>query len=461
MGRASPGHPIAEYRSRPQLRPMSHPPARQSLDPALLADATAQLREANLAFARRYPGDGAARQPVHTLIEGAHHFTPTIARERGDEALRMLDAYAPDATRLGRALGITEHPALATVASRVREKLTREPVEDYRIDFEDGYGVRSDEEEDRHAIVVAEHVARGLVDRTLPPSIGVRIKPLTEELRARSIRTLDLLMTALADAGGLPPRWLVTLPKVTVVEQVDYFVAVLRSFERSLALADGSLRFDMQIEVPQIILSREGASLLPRLLDASDGRMISVCFGTYDYTAGVGITAAYQRMRHPACEYGRRVAQAAFAGTGVWVADGSTAVLPVPTRDGEAIGVYTGWRLHYDDVRHSLADGFYQGWDLHAAQLVTRYAAVAAFYLESVDIAGARLRAFIDRAAKATLVGGVLDDPATGQGLLGFFLRAISAGALTEVEAVARTGLTPAELRSRSITAILRGRGVA
>src|SRR5205085_3718099 len=110
------------------------------------------------------------------------------------------------------------------------------------------------------------------------------------------------------------------------------------------------------------------------------------------------------------------------------------------------------------DVRYSLAGGFYQGWDLHPAQLVSRYAAVASFYLEGIDTAGARLNAFLNKAAKATLVGGVLDEPATGQGLLGFFLRAMQAGAITETEVVALTGLTSNELRQRSILSILRAR---
>ena len=96
--------------------------------------------------------------------------------------------------------------------------------------------------------------------------------------------------------------------------------------------------------------------------------------------------------------------------------------------------------LHFADVRYSLAGGFYQGWDLHAAQLVSRYAAVASFYLEGIETAGARLNAFLNKAATATLVGGVLDEPATGQGLLGFFLRAMQAGAITESEAVRAHG---------------------
>jgi hypothetical protein len=115
-------------------------------------------------------------------------------------------------------------------------------------------------------------------------------------------------------------------------------------------------------------------------------------------------------------------------------------------------------RLHYDHIRHSLTHAYYQGWDLHPAQLPTRYAAIYAFFLEGLDQAGQRLSNFVDSAAKATLVGEVFDDAATGQGLLNFFLRAINCGAIDEEEATARTGLDLDEIRTRSFLAILEGR---
>jgi hypothetical protein len=111
-------------------------------------------------------------------------------------------------------------------------------------------------------------------------------------------------------------------------------------------------------------------------------------------------------------------------------------------------------------VRHSLVGGFYQGWDLHPAQLVARYAAVYAFYLESLSAATARLSSFVAKAAQATLVGDVFDDAATGQGLLNFFLRGLACGAISEAEALA-SGLTFDELRSRSFVKILAGRRAA
>src|SRR5262249_36198607 len=199
---------------------------------------------------------------------------------------------------------------------------------------------------------------------------------------------------------------------------------------------------------------------LPQLVPAAQGRLQAAHFGTYDYTASLGITAAHQRMRHPACDWAKQMMQLAFAGTGVWLSDGSTAILPVPVYaarpegalsaaecDANRTQVHAAWRLHADDVRHSLAGGFYQGWDLHPAQLVSRYAAVFEFFLAGLDAASERLQNFVARAAQATLVGDVFDDAATGQGLLNYFLRGVHAGALSAAGAVERSGLTVPERR--------------
>ena len=443
----------------------------QEIEDSLLADAEAALREANLRFAQEHPGESPGRQPVHTVYGGAQLFAADSVPKLGAIALRAMDQYAPDAATLGRAVGISDHPALSTISERVRDKLNREPIEDFRIDFEDGYGNRPDTEEDHHSGVVAAELAKGMKAGTLSPFMGMRVKPLNEEMRARSIRTLDLVMTALVEAGGIPDRWIVTIPKVTIIEQVDYTVAILRNLEKKLGLADGTLKFEVMVETPQIILDRQGTSLLPRVLDASDGRLRGAHFGTYDYTAGINITAAHQRMRHLACDFAKHFMQVAFAGTDVWLSDGSTTVMPVPVHraaPGETLtgeqtaantaSVHAAWKLHFDDIRHSLAGGFYQGWDLHPAQLVTRYAALYSFFLEGIDAAGVRLSNFVGKAAQATLVGDVFDDAATGQGLLNFFLRGINSAAITEEEALKMTGLTADEFRGRSFVRIMKGR---
>ena len=432
----------------------------RSLDPAELAAAAARLRPANLAFAARYPGETAMRQPVHTVYQGAQHFRHDAAAEHGRIALQALREYAPTAHDFAYALGIDADEALY---ARVVEKLEREPVEDFRVDFEDGYGYPPDDEEDATALAVAGEMARGMEAGTLPAYTGLRLKALNEELRPRSIRTLDLFLTRLLErtGGRLPEGFILTVPKVTIPEQAAFFADVLEMLERSLGIPAMTLRFELMVEVPQAVLGADGRTPLPAFLEAARGRLTAVHFGTYDYTSGLGITAAHQRMRHRACDFARHVMQVAFAGTGIWLSDGSTAVLPVPIhespatdgdRDNNREAVHRAWRMHFEDVRHSLVHGYYQGWDLHPAQLPTRFAAVFSFFLAGRDAAAARLRSFL---AKAALAGDSFDDPHAGQALLNYFLRGIASGAFAEDEVCALTGLTEEELGSRSFHHIL------
>jgi citrate lyase beta subunit len=406
-------------------------------------DLREKIRRANWEFAQRYPGESGARQPVHTVYGGAHLFKADTAKKMGEVALHTLKRFAPAPKALAAAVG---SKAAAAVYRRVVEKLRREPVEDFRLDFEDGYGNRPDAEEDGHAVSAAKEVAAGLAAGTLPPFIGIRIKPFTEELRERSLRTLELFLTALKTP---PPNFVVTYPKPTMPVQVEVLADLLERHERSLDLAPGSLRLELMIETPQSIL------LLRELLAAARGRCAAAHFGTYDYTASMGITASHQRMDHPACDFARQMMKVAYAGTGIWLSDGATNILPVG-KDRKT--VHRAWKLHYQHIRNSLVNGYYQGWDLHPAQLPTRYAAVYAFFLESLELAGERLKNFVEKAARATLIGDVFDDAATGQGLLNYFLRAVNCGAVTEEEAQSRTGLTHDELRSGSFVKILNSR---
>jgi citrate lyase beta subunit len=416
----------------------------------------------------RYPGDSGARQPVHTVYGGAHLFSADTAPKLGVLALKALDTYAPDAHTFAEAIGISN--ALADkVYERVRGKLGREPVEDFRIDFEDGYGNRPDEEEDGHAAAAAKQVAAGMVAGTLPPFLGIRIKPLNGELAQRSLRTLDVFLTELLahTNGSLPGNFVVTLPKILGEVDVEVLVDVFEQLEDKLDIEHGALRMEFMVETTQSVFDPQGRSALPRLHRAAAGRLTGAHFGTYDYTANCDITAAQQRMRHPACDFAKHMMKVAFAGTGISLSDGATNIMPVgPHRGGNLsheqqqhnrAAVYAAWRLHADDVRHSLIHGFYQGWDLHPAQLPSRYGSVYAFFLDGLAPASERLRNFVDKAAQATLVGDVFDDAATGQGLLNYFLRGIACGAVTEDEAQ-QTGLSVEEIRGKSFVKIMAAR---
>ena len=415
---------------------------KRSLAPESLKDIFAPLQRAHEAFALRYPGPRGDRQPVHTVYGGAHLFRADTAKRLGEKALQSLDEYAPDFVAFAKAIDLAcvhhlgESPDAAALAGSIqadpksarknnwhawfasvlyqsiRDKLQREPVEDFRIDFEDGFGNRPDEEEDRFAAAAAGELAAGMVAGSLPPFIGLRIKPLNEELRNRSVRTLDIFLTELLErtGGKLPANFFITLPKVTIPEESATLSAVCLRLERSLGLGANSLQIELMIETPQSIFNERGELNLPPLAVAAQGRCVGAHFGTYDYTAGRGITATHQHMLHPACDFAKEAMQVAYAGTGIWLSDGATNILPVPVHHAGPRGhslthvqlednrraVHQAWKLHFEHIRHSLVNGFYQGWDLHPAQLVTRYAAVYSFFLESLDAASERLRNFID-----------------------------------------------------------------
>lgn len=439
-----------------------------TLSPKSMQEITDGLQSSLAAFASRYPGESGRRQPVQTVYGGAHLFKSDTAPRLGTLALRSFETYAPDAATFAQILELPENLA-DTIFERVREKLTREAVEDFRIDFEDGYGTRPDAEEDGHAVSAAQEVAKGLEAGTLPPFLGIRIKTFSEELHVRSIRTLDLFLTTLVESadGRLPENFVVTLPKIVSPAQVAALADIFDLLEPKLNLPKDSLKMEMMVETTQSIINERGETNLPLLLDAARGRCTAAHFGTYDYTASCSITAAYQDMLHPACDFARHIMQVSFGGTGIWLSDGATNIMPVAPHRGDLTAAQTSenaavvrraWKLHYNHVRHSLANAFYQGWDLHPAQFPTRYAAVYTFFLEGLDAASERLRNFVEKAAQATLIGDVFDDAATGQGLLNYFLRAINCRALTEQEAQNLTSLSPEELRSGSFVKILQNR---
>ena len=457
------------------------------------------LRTANLKFQYTYPGDKPDRQPVHTVYGGANLFKSDTCVKMGEVALRSLQTYSPDFVTLANVLefdgyedlpgsskkieklttkleAMTEaerkgHPAwLAySVYNKIIEKLKTEAVEDFRIDFEDGFGNRPDEEEDATAIGAANELAEGMKNKTISPFIGIRIKPFTEDLKFRGVKTLDIFLTTLLSKtnGKLPSNFVVMLPKVVIPEQVSTLVRLFEIIEKKNNLAPGSLKMETMVEATQIIMDEEGRNPLMKIIRAGEGRLIAAHFGTYDYTASCGITARYQTMAHPVCDFAHHMTKVALGGTGIFLSDGATNVMPVPPYRGDDLSegqlkenrasVHHAWRIGYNHSMHSLINGFYQGWDLNPAQLPMRYAATYNFFLSSIDDATNRLKAFVDRAAISTLTGDIFDDAATGQGLLNFFLKAMNCGAISEEDALA-TGLTIEEIRSRSFYKILQGR---
>ena len=417
----------------------------------------------------------------------------------GEIALKNLQTYAPDFVTLANVLQIDGYKDLPgseekikklikkldkmeererkkesawlsySVYNKIIQKLKTEAVEDFRIDFEDGFGNRPDDEEDATAINAANELAIGMKNKTLSPFIGIRIKPFTEDLKNRGVKTLDLFLTTLFEKtnGRLPDNFVVMLPKVTIPEQVSTMVRLFEMLEKENNLKPGTLKMETMVEATQIIMDDEGKNPLMKIIRASEGRCIAAHFGTYDYTASCGITAKYQTMAHPVCDFAHHMTKVALGGTGIFLSDGATNVMPVAPHRGNKLtkkqkkknreSVHNAWRIGYNHTMHSLINGFYQGWDLNPSQLPMRYAATYNFFLSSYDDAVYRLKTFVDRAAISTLTGDIFDDAATGQGLFNFFLKAINCGAITEEEATV-TGLTMEEIHSRSFYKILQGR---
>ena len=404
-----------------------------ALDGSVLDEVDDLLADADARLAAGWPGDPGTRQPVHTLYVPADRAAPDLVAETGRAAMAAVDEHGGDPATMA---GVTGLPAalVEQVWPRVLAKLDREPVEDLRLDLEDGYGHRDDAEEDGHA-AGAGALLRALGGRDGSPFVsGVRTKSLERPTRRRGIRSLDLVLAA---AGGLPDGFVVTLPKVTSVEQVRAMVLLCERLEAAHRLAGMALRFEIQVETPQAVLGADGAAAVAPMVHAAAGRCTGLHYGTYDYSASLGVAAAYQSMEHPVADHAKDVMAVAAAQTGVRVSDGSTNVLPV----GDRAAVHAAWALHARLVRRSLERGVYQGWDLHAAQLPTRYLATYAFYREGLPAAAARLRAYADRADS-----GVLDEPATAFALAGFLHRGVDCGALDLDEVLAATSLEPRDL---------------
>jgi len=385
------------------------------LPDSVYADLDRRLGPTDERLRQLYPGEPAGRQPVHTVYVPADRFHAGVVAQWRDQALDALRRYPPG-------------PVRAPLRERVLAKLRAEPIEDVRIDFEDGYGIRADADED----AAAQQAAKAVLAGPMPPFLGLRCKSLEPPTRRRAVRTLDMFLTAL---GAPPAGFVVTLPKVSAVEQVAAMTVLCGALERAHGLGDGLLRFEVQVETPPAVLGADGTATVARMIQAAHGRCAGLHYGTYDYSAACGIAPGQQSLEHPAADHAKAVMQTAAAGTGVWLSDGSSNILPV----GDPAAVRAAWQLHARLVRRSLQRGFYQGWDLHPAQLPTRYAATYGFFRDGLHPARQRLSAYLDRRES-----GVLDEPATARALARFLLRGLHCGAVDPDE----VGFDPATLES-------------
>jgi hypothetical protein len=444
-----------------------------------------------------------SRTPVHVVYGGANLFKAGTPAKLGTIALKSLESYAPNFVEFAQAMwlagadnlpkyedvrqdlefALADNPEKVkvenydawfawTIYQKTIDKLKREPIEDFRIDFEDGYGIRTDAEEDSHCLFASEQLAvssqqspvNSQQAAVITPFCGFRIKSFQAETRRRAVRTLDLFLTNLLKQteGKLPENFVVTLPKVKYQEEVEILDKLLFDFEKQNNLRTGEIKIEILIETPESILNMQDLVL------ASNGRCIAAHFGAYDYTSGFGIVATHQHIRHEACNFARNMMQISLSPLGIRLSDSVTVEMPIPIYRGEnlsiqqiaenKLAVKNAWRKHFNNITHSMINGFYQSWDLHPAQLVARYAAVYAFFLEARDEQAKRLRSFLDKATQAMTTGNLFDDLASAEGLLNFFVRGIGCGAFQKEEVLEETGLSRKELDSASFVKIMEKR---
>jgi citrate lyase beta subunit len=386
---------------------------------------------------------------------------PQIARTWGDAARAALEAYG-SAADLALELGVPARNA-ATVGALTVAKLEREPVEDLRIDFEDGFTQRGvpledrDADEDARATEAADILADWLDadadgghPRHAPAFAGIRFRSFDPAVRDRGLRTLVIVLSRLARRGVLnkvlanDPRALrLTLPKVQHHSQVETFVEILEQLEETFGVPETTrIPFEVQVETPQAIVGVRGEAEPARILAAGRGRILSLHYGTYDYSASLGVDAAEQSMEHPVADHAKDVLQVATTAVGVELSDGSTNRIPV----GSPAQILDGWRIHHRLVTRHLRRAVRQGWDLHAHQLVTRHLATIAYFRASWEVSAERLRDYV--AGDETRW---MDEPATAKAMSGYLLRAHACGAVTDEE-LATTGVSTEDLRTLQVT---------
>lgn len=404
--------------------------------PDLTASLDRRLAQADRDLAEQYPGDRTTRQPIHTVYVPADLFAAETVSSWGAKALELLDQFAPDAATLATVVGADEDE-VDQVYERIREKLRTAPIEDLRVDFEDGYGVRTDEAEDTQ-LETSVAALRGALDQSdRPVWWGLRFKCFEAPTRARGVRTLATFVAAMHDRAG--DGLTLTLPKVTSIAQVEAMVEACDQIESALGIDSGTLTFEIQVETAQAIMTSDGVAPLAPMIHAGQGRVSSLHYGTFDYSAGLGVAAAYQAADHPAADHAKNVMQVSAAQTGVRMSDGSTNVIAF----GDAEQAAATWKLHYDLVQRSLVRGIYQGWDMHPGHLPTRYLANYLFFRRAMPSACSRLVSYLSKVS-----GDVMDEPATARMLATALLRGVHCGAIDAAEVHDASGLTLNQLRA-------------
>ncbi|MBX3169678.1 MAG: hypothetical protein KF760_19905 [Candidatus Eremiobacteraeota bacterium] len=344
-------------------------------------------------------------QPAYVLYGGAQLFSAETHDKMLGLARRWLKEYAwlNDTTK-----------------KRVEKRLAQ-PLDDLRIDFEDGYGRRPDEEEDAHALKVAQ----ALPQVHEPRRCGIRIKPVTRRFAARGLRTLEI---ALQNLTVWPRGFCVTLPKLEEPAQVRFVIQELERIEKGRP----PLPLELMIESPA------GLRRVHELVQAAGERGRGVHFGPFDFLASCGI--GHGDLLHPVNRQARAQLLLAVSGTGLELADGPTTLLPLPPHKQPAgpqiaenqKSVRLAWEFHRDQVLATREQGYFQSWLLHPAQLVSHTAALLQENEKALPGALERLTAYWRGRGQARASGGDFDDRATARQWTRIVAQAVELGLMDE-----------------------------
>ena len=148
----------------------------------LTAELDARLDQADAALERGFPGERPGRQPVHTVYVPADRFHSGTFQEYGEWALWSMDDH--------ETLFLDLLEGDLDLLDTVRQKLNVEPVEDLRIDFEDGYTVDDDEQEDADVERAAQALRQAIKFGDASAFHGIRFKSFERATRERGLRTL-------------------------------------------------------------------------------------------------------------------------------------------------------------------------------------------------------------------------------------------------------------------------------
>ena len=338
------------------------------------------------------------RLASHVFYGGAHLFGPGLFAKLGERALAS--------------------PEAALVSEKVREKLRREPIEDFRIDFEDGFGMRTEAEELQAATQAGIEFARMSNCGALPARIGIRPK-------ADYRRAWQTLETFLKYASGapLPKQLIVTQPKLEKVEEAKRWREMLEKAEARFSLPGLTLRHEILVEHPSAV------RCLGEIAKACENRLDAAHFGCYDYLSAMQVPSPAQSLDHPYATLARWTIQQVMTPLGVPVSDGAYTQLPTGEDQSARLAAFAG---HKSQVTRALNEGMYCGWDLHPGQLLSRYSALYEFFEKHLPEVRRRYRAFVEAETKAIRAGTQFDDAATVEGLMVFLRRGIRCGAFTE-----------------------------